>query len=181
MKVSRMKKLAVFLITILCAVTPCASQDAASAKAFMDSAFQLYQHKGHGISGKILENRFIHSSLLALVKEDFKIVAAAGTDEPYAGDYDFICDCQEYDGIWNLHMDIKVVSPELAYVTASFKLFDPKIPPNTDARTIQYTLVPEQGQWKIYDYLLIIPAADGISFRKGLQKDIVFYSNPPKP
>ncbi len=121
---------------------------------------------------------------MTLIDKDIKTVAAAGTDIPYAGDSDPICDCQDWDGIYALHMDIKVESPKLAYVTASFKLFDHGTPPDTEMRTIKYTLVPEQGQWKIYDIALLAPAPDANeakSLREGIQKEIAYYTNLPKP
>jgi hypothetical protein len=51
-------------------------------------------------------------------------------------------------------------------------------------RTIKYTLVPEQGQWKIYDVALLAPAPganEAKSLREGIQKDIAYYTNLPKP
>lgn len=183
------KKIIVLLFSFLWPVIPCVAQDAASAKAFMNSAFKLYQNHGYGIYGehgnnRELTKRFIHSSLLALIDKDIKTVAAAGTDIPYAGDGDPICDCQDWEGIWVLQMDIRVESPKLAYVTASFKLFDPKTPPDTEMRTIKYTLVPEHGQWRIYNIAVLNPAPDASeakSMWEGLQKEIASYANPPKP
>ena len=80
-----------------------------------------------------------------------------------------------------LQMDVNVVNQKLAYVTASFEIYESKDDVKGQARKIKYTLVPEQGQWKIYDFLTMIPSPDKISFREGLQKDINYYSNPPKP
>ena len=80
-----------------------------------------------------------------------------------------------------LQMDVKLVNPKLAFVIASFKIYESKDDVKGEARKIKYTLVPEQGQWKIYDCLTMIPPTGGISFREGLQKDIDYYSNPPKP
>ena len=180
------KKIFAFLFCLLWPVIPCAAQDAVSAKALMNSAFRLYQNHGYGIYGEHgndseLMKRFIHSSLQALIDKDIKTVAAAGTDEPYAGDADVICDCQEHDGIRVLQMDVKVVNPKLAFVIASFVIYESKDDVKGEARKIKYTLVPEQEQWKIYDFLTMIPSTDEISFREGLQKDINYYSNPPKP
>ena len=183
------KKIFAFMFCFLWFVIPCAAQDAASAKAFMNSAFRLYQNHGYGIYGKHgndseLTKRFIHSSLQALIDKDIKTVAAAGTDIPYAGDGDIICACQDWDGIYALQMDIKVESPKLAYVTASFKLFDSKTPPDTEIRTIKYTLVPEHGQWRIYDIAVLNPAPDASeakSTREGLQKEIAVYAKQSKP
>lgn len=176
-----MKKIVVLLISFLWPVSLCRAQDAASARAFMNSAFRLYEHHGSGINGNGRMKRFVHSSLLDLIDKDIKTVAAAGTDEPYAGDSDVICDCQEHDGIRVLHMDVKVVNPKLAFVIASFVIYESKDDVKGEAHKIKYTLVPEQGQWKIYDFLTMIPSPDKISFREGLQKDINYYTNPPKP
>lgn len=182
----RVKEIVVFLSCSLWLITPSAAQDKASAQAFMNSAFRLYQNHGGGIYGKHgndseLTRRFVHSSLQALIDKDVKTVAAAGTDEPYAGDLDLICDCQEYDGIWELRMDVKMVNPKLALVTASFEIDDPKTRAKGQTRIMRYTLVPEHGQWRIYDTLRLAPSPDGVSVRVGLQKDIAFYSTPPKP
>lgn len=182
------KKIFAFLFFLLWPVIPCAAQDAASAKAFMNSAFRLYQNRGYGIYGehgndKELTKRFVHSSLQALIDKDVKTVAAAGTDIPYAGDGDLICDCQDWDGIWVRHMDLKVENPKLAYVTATITLFDPKAMPENDLRTIKYTLVPEQGQWKIYDVALLDPAPNANepkSLRGGIQKELDYYAHLPK-
>jgi hypothetical protein len=181
-----MKMKFAFMFCLLYPVIPCAAQDAASVKAFMNSAFSLYQNHGYGIYGEHGSDRelmkyFIHSSLQALIDKDVKTVAAAGTDMPYAGDSEIICDCQEHDGIRILQMDVKVVNPKLAFVVATFKIYESKNDVKGVARKIKYTLVPELGQWKIYDCLTMTPPTGGISFRKGLQKDINYYSNSPKP
>jgi hypothetical protein len=180
----------VLLFSFLWPVIPCVAQDAASAKAFMNSAFKLYQNHGDGIYGKHgndreLMKRFIHSSLLALIDKDIKTVAAAGTDIiPYAGGGDLICDCQEWDGIWVSHMDVNVENPQRAQVIVSFALYEPKNCPKDDLRVLKYTLVPEHGQWRIYDITDMNPSPDASeakSMREGLQKEIASYANPPKP
>lgn len=183
------KMIFTFLFCLLWPVIPCVAQDAASAKAFMNSAFMLYQNHGYGIYGKHgndreLTKRFIHSSLLALIDKDIKTVAAAGADIPYAGDGDLICDCQDWEGIWVLHMDVKFENPQLAQVVVSFALYEPKNRPKDDLRIIKYSLVPEHGQWRIYDIAVVNPApeaSEAKSMRDGLLKEIAFYANLPKP
>jgi len=185
----RMKKIVVLLYSFLWPVIPCVAQDAASAKAFINSAFRLYQNHGYGIDGehgndRELTKRFIHSSLLALIDKDSKVVAAAGTDISHVLDGDIICDCQDWEGIWVLHVDVKVENPRRAQVVVSFAIWDPKDRPKDDLRIIKYTLVPEHGQWRIYDIAVLNPApvaSDAKSMREGLQKQIASYANPPKP
>ena len=182
----RVKETVAVLSLSLWLITPSAAQDKASAQSFMNSAFRLYQNHEGGIYGKHgndseLTKHFVHSSLQALIDKDVKTVAAAGTDEPYAGDLDLICDCQEYDGIWELHVDVKMENPRMAVVTASFEIDDPKTRVKGQTRIMKYTLVPEDHQWRIYDTLRLAPSPDGVSVRVGLQKDIAFYSSPPKP
>jgi hypothetical protein len=81
-------------------------------------------------------------------------------------------------------MDVKVENPQRAQVIVSFALFEPKNRPKDDLRVIKYTLVPEHGQWRIYDIAVLNPAPDASeakSMREGLQKEIASYANPPKP
>jgi len=188
----RVKEIAVYLSCFLWLITSAFAQDKASVQAFMNSAFQLYQNHGGGIYGKHgddseLTKHFVHSSLQALIDKDIKTVAAAGTEEPYAGDSEIICNCQEHDGIWELHMVVKVENPKLAYVTASFEISDPKNRVKGETRIMKYTLIPEYGQWRIFDTLRLAPSPDGVSYRAGLQKDIALFSNlaiyltPPGP
>ncbi|MGA9063430.1 MAG: hypothetical protein WB341_17435 [Terracidiphilus sp.] len=90
-------------------LSPVRAQDANSAKSFLAEA---YTHYGKGDKGAVPSasnaNRYIHSSLLALMDADEK---AVGTDVPISGDGDLFCDCQEWFGIYDLKIDVKMLSP----------------------------------------------------------------------
>jgi len=168
-----------FSAAVLLPAIPSAAQDAASAKALLTTIFQDYAKGGQGVDYK---SGYFHSSLVALANADMK---AAGTDIPVAGDGDPICDCQEWDGIWVLKMDVALVTPQRAQAVVTFAIFAPKDRPKDDSRTIKLTLVPERGQWRIFDIEYLAephsePSAPK-TLRQQIQKDIDFYAHPPKP
>jgi hypothetical protein len=168
-----------FLATVILPANPAAAQDEASAKALLTTIFQHYGKGGKGVDYK---SGYFHSSLVALVNADVK---AAGTDIPAALDGDPVCDCQEWDGIWISNMDVKLETPQRAQAVATFAIYAPGKRPKDDSRTIRYTLVPERGQWRIYDISILAephgePGAPK-SLRAEIQKDIDFYAHQPKP
>jgi hypothetical protein len=154
---------------------PLLAQDAESAKAFLNSIFKLYANHGRGISANItgkcgLTTRFVHSSLLALIDANVK---AVGTDVPVACDSDIICGCQEWDGIWVQKMVVTLETPQRAQALVTFSLHAPTNRANNTPRTRRYTLVLENGQWRIYDI-----AENTRSLRKTIQKEIDDYAHP---
>lgn len=154
------------------------AQDLASARSFLESVFQLYSNHGKGINNG---PRYLHSSLVSLIREDIKTM---GTDVPGPLDGDLVCGCQEWDGIWILKMDVKSVNPQRAQAVVSFAVYEPKSRPKDDSSTFRYTLVPEHGQWRIYDveYLSFPPeAGESKSLRGQLRNEIEFHVHPPKP
>jgi hypothetical protein len=167
------------LAAIFLPAIPSAAQDEASARALLTNLFQHYAKHGKGVDYK---SGSYHSSLVALVNADIK---AAGTDIPVAGDGDPICDCQEWDGIWVFKMDVEVETPQRAEAVVTFAIYAPKDRPKDDSRTIKLTLVPERGQWRIFDieYLAEPNSEPGApkSLRQRIQKDIDFYTHQPKP
>jgi hypothetical protein len=130
--------------------------DAASARAFITSVIQRYQNHGKGLEDSDYKY-YVHSSLNQLLDEDNRTLAAEGTDKPYAADLDLICDCQEYQGVWNLKMDavvfkdLPVVHRTQAYVIANFLIYPPSEAGFNETRIMEYILEPEDGHWKIYD------------------------------
>jgi hypothetical protein len=168
-----------FFAAILLPAIPSAAQDAASAKTLLITIFQRYAKGGQGVDYK---SGYFHSSLVALANADIK---AVGTDIPAAEDGDPICDCQEWDGIWVLKMEVTLVTPQRAQAVVTFALFAPKDRPKDDSRTIKLTLVPERGQWRIFDieYLAEPHSEPGApkTLRRQIQRDIDFYAHPPKP
>lgn len=164
--------------TLLCGVSR--AQDAASAKAFLVSVYHYYQngyqeqHSGIDFDAPNA-NKYFHSSLLALERADVK--ANAGSIQ--AIDWDPICGCQDWNGIWNLKIEVHLDSPQRAIANVSFALFDPKDRPVDETNRLQITLVMEHGQWRIYD--ILDESITTFSVRKLLQDDLASLRKNPTP
>ncbi len=135
------------------AARPSSAQDAASAKAFLAAIYQHYQNGAEDGSAGInfdgpQADRYYHSSLLSLMRADVK---ANGRDNVPAIDFDPICGCQDWDGIWDLKIDVHVETPQRAQANVSFALAPPQNRPKDALRRLVVTLVPEYGAWRIYD------------------------------
>ncbi len=148
-------KLIAISISIAAMLPVCLSraQDAASAKAFLTSIYRLYQNGDEdGSAGINLDGSqaglYYHSSLLALIRADVK---ANGPENVPAIDFDPICGCQDWDGIWDLKIDVRIESPQRAQASVSFALSPPKDRQKDALRKLVMTLVPEHGGWRIYD------------------------------
>jgi hypothetical protein len=170
----------VFIAVCLASAEPLLAQDAESARAFLNSIFKLYANHGKGIhQNRVgmcgLSTRYVHSSLLALIDADVK---AVGTDIPIACNADIVCGCQEWEGIWIHKMDLTLETPQCANAVVTFSVYAPKNRTKDDLRTYKYTLIPENGQWRIYDVAYITPAETPDTLRKAIQKDIVYYTHP---
>jgi hypothetical protein len=158
------------------------AQDAESARVFLNSIFKLYANHGKGIhQNRVgvcgLSTRYVHSSLLALIDADVK---AVGTDVPIACDADIVCGCQEWEGIWIHKMDLMLETPQRAQAVVTFSLYAPKNRPKNDLRTYKYTLIPENGQWHIYDVAYITSLEAAKTLRKAIQREIEYYAHPPQ-
>jgi Protein of unknown function (DUF3828) len=168
-----------FLSAVILPASFAAAQDENSAKALLTTIFGHYSKGGKGVDFK---SGYFHSSLIALVNADFK---AAGTDIPAAGDGDPVCDCQEWGGFWVSKMDVTMETPQRAQVVVTFAIYAPAKRPKDDSRTIKITLVPERGQWRIYDIAYLSEPHsepdEPQSLRQRIQKDIDFYAHQPKP
>jgi hypothetical protein len=166
------------IATIYLPATPTTAQDEASAKAFLNSIIRLYDKSGPGVG---VTNKYLHSSLVALIQADVK---ATGSDVPGVLDGDLLCLCQEWDGFWVHQMTLKMVTPKRAQVMISFSVYAPNDRPKDDLRRIQITLVPERGQWRIYDILDISVAGSeqwkAKNLRGQLQEEIDSYNHPTK-
>jgi hypothetical protein len=132
------------LIAFAAPPVPAAAQDAASAKTFLQSAYAFYGKNG---KGNPLTSRYLHSSLSALMDADIKL------NDGGVGvlDGDPVCGCQDWDGIWDLKIDVQVETPNRAVANVSFALNPPKTRNKDSLRKLKYTLVPERGQWRIYN------------------------------
>jgi hypothetical protein len=140
-------------ITVSLAVAMCAqhagAQDAASAKTFLAAIYQRYGRNGKGISQSGREaQKYFHSSLIALMQADVK---AVGSDIPIAMDADLMCDCQDWDGIYDLKIDVHPQSGGQAVADISFALSDPKTRDKDSWRKLKVTLASEHAEWRIYD------------------------------
>ncbi len=168
--------LGIVLAAALLPASQCEAQDAASAKAFLTSAFHLYDHSGKGVD---YSRRYYHSSLLGLIQADLN-AAGSHADVPVAGT-DLFCNCQEWDGIWILNMGVKVDSPGHARAIVSFAIYAPRNRPKDDLRKFTYILTSQHGEWRVSDILYSFPATEQVeteSVRKQLQKEINSYSSP---
>ena len=125
-----------------------AAQDEATARAFVASLYRHYTKNGSGVPSSGAKARlYYHSSLLALIRTDEK--AAGG--EVGVLDGDPVCGCQDWEGIWNLQIAIQVKDANRAEAEVTFSLSPPVPAAPDDARKLLITLVPEQGQWRIWD------------------------------
>jgi hypothetical protein len=157
----------------LAAIFPCdvaRAQTAPAAKAFLASVYRHYQSGSKGIDfegpGASL---YFHSSLVALIREDIK---ANGPGNAPAIDFDPICGCQDWKGIWTLKIDVQLETPKRARASVSFSLAPPKNPSKDSARRFAITLVPEHGLWRIYDIEDDSDSSTTFALRKLLQDDI---------
>lgn len=153
---------------------PSRAQDAASAKAFITAIYQHYQNgaedgsAGINVDGSQAAN-YYHSSLLALMDADMK---ANGPNNAPAIDFDPICGCQDWDGIWDLAIDVRTATAQRALANVSFALSPPKDRPKDATRKLIFTLVPEHGAWRIYDIRDESDPAMTFSVRKLIEDDL---------
>ncbi len=156
-----------------------AAQDEASAKAFLQSVYRHYQNGGQGIdlSGP-KSHLYLHSSLVALIRADLK---ASGPDSVPEMDFDPVCGCQDWDGIWDLKIEVQLQDSSRAVADVSFALSAPKGRATDSLRKLQITLVPERGQWRIYDTLDESDPKAVVALRKILGEDTAPASKPTLP
>lgn len=164
------------------AVLSCTSshaQDAVSAKAFLVNIYSHYSRGGKGVDFDGPRSAlYFHSSLLALEKADVK---ANGTDSVSAMDADPICGCQDWEGIWNLAINVRIESTPRALADVSFYLAPPKGPITPDKMKLKFTLVSEHGGWRIWDILDESDPKDPVALRNLLLDDIASLRKNPPP
>jgi hypothetical protein len=95
--------------------------DSQSAKTFLESAYAHYQNAGKGIdfTGPNAGS-YYHSSLIALIHSD---IMANGPENVPAIDADPICGCRDWDGIWDLKIDVMLETSQRATAKVSFFVF----------------------------------------------------------
>jgi hypothetical protein len=159
----------VVLAAALLAV-PARGQDANSARQFLASVYKHYANHGKGIdfSGS-KAHTYIDASLQALMDADVK---AVGPNEVGVLDGDPICSCQDWDGIWNLKIDLQMLKDGHARAAVSFALFAPQAGRDPNLRSLEITLVPERGQWRIWDILDKSDRKAPFDLRTELEKEI---------
>jgi hypothetical protein len=143
-----------FLATCLLAFLPglrLSAQDAASARNFLQSVYRLYSKGGPGVdvtspsAGKIYA-----SSLIALLYADER---AAGPDEVGMLDGGPICSCQDWSGIFDLKISLRVHKAGSARAAVSFALFPQQGGADQDRRSLEISLLSQGGQWRIDNIL----------------------------
>jgi hypothetical protein len=147
------------------------AQTAASAKSFLTSVFKLYENNDKGTP---LSLRYLHSSLLSMIRANLK-AANAASEVPAALDADIVCDCQEWQGFWVHSMEVKLEKPDRAIAVVTFEVEAPKNPSTGDFRKMNYTLVTEHGEWRIYDIENMsrtLDSGQSRSLRDQIKKDI---------
>jgi hypothetical protein len=161
--------LSIVLLAVAFAWTrPVGAQDASSAKSFLESAFRQYSKNGPGVDSTGLKaKRYYHSSLIALMQADAK---AAGPGNIGFLDGDPLCDCQDWDGIFSLKIDIQLESPTRAQAIVSFALFEGQDRDSSSVRKLKITLASERGQWRIYDIFNLSQSTTPGGLRSGLKK-----------
>jgi hypothetical protein len=178
MSAKKLCPITVSLIAILFCVSARA-QDAASAKAFLVNIYSHYKKDGKGVDFDGPRSAlYFHSSLLALENADVK---ANGPDSAPAMDADPICGCQDWEGIWNLAIDVRIESPQRALANVIFYLAPSKGPIAVEPMKLKFTLVPEHGGWRIWDILDESDPKDPIALRKLLEDDLASLRQHPAP
>jgi uncharacterized protein DUF3828 len=154
------------------------AQDAASAKILMENVYRHYQNGGDGIEFRDTRaSLYFHSSLLALEKADIK----ANSPDIQAIDWDPICGCQDWAGIWDLKIDITLETPQRAIARATFWVNPPSDQVEGSQKKIEFTLIPERGEWRIYDILDKSDPKSTFSVRKLLENDLASLRSHPAP
>ena len=138
--------LATFLLAALSDLR-LSAQDAAAARSFLHSVYRNYSKGGPGVDVTSLKARKILTSpLISLLHADQK---AVGSGEVGALDGDPICGCQDWDGIFDLKISIRMRGPGSAKAAVSFALFAPQGGANQDRRSLEISLLGQGGQWRI--------------------------------
>ena len=163
-------------------ILPCCQMRAQNAATAQELLEDIYSHYQNGREGIALDgphaSRYFHSSLLDLEKADLK---ATEPGDSRAIDWDPICGCQDWDGIWNLDIRLQDQGWNRIVADVSFSLADPRNNPTGATRKLQITLVDEAGSWRIYDILDRSDPKSTFSVRQLLQKDLAKFRSHPAP
>jgi hypothetical protein len=153
------------------------AQNLDAARAFLVSVYVRYQNGGKGINFIEPDARLAyHSSLLALIRADLD---ANGPDNAPAIDFDPICGCQDWEGIWDFKIDMHAVNSQRAVAIVSFSLAAPGRRAKDSYRKMEITVAAVQGQWRIYDIVDESDPANIVALRKLLRDDIAAVRHEP--
>jgi|SRR5580658_9840074 hypothetical protein len=167
---NRARLAAVFCCAAILSSACARAQDPQPAKAFLTEIYQVYQHGGKGANLRESgARRYFHSSVLELLREDAE---ADGPENVPAVDYDPICGCQDWDGIWGLKIDVTAESAGKAEARVSFRLLGPNYNGRRFLKKLIVSLVAERGQWRIYDIVDESDQLQVFAMRKLLVDDI---------
>ena len=159
-----------FLAATVFVLSPALAQDASSAKVFLVDAYRHYGKNGKGIGfDEPSAHRYYHSSLIALMQTDAK---ANGPDNVGALDGDPLCSCQDWDGIFDLKIDVQLEDPGRAQAVVSFALEDAAHRNRDSWRKLKLQLRAERGSWRIYDILDLSSGQPPFDVRNALISDI---------
>lgn len=146
------------------------TQDADSAKRFVEALYRHYADHGKGIDfGEAEGSYYFDASLNALMKADAK---AVGPNEVGVLDGDPICGCQDWDGIWDLKIAVQPQGKDRVKAALSFALFAPKAGTDRDFRSLEMTLAREAGNWRIDNIVERTDAKHPFDLRAELEKEI---------
>lgn len=146
------------------------AQDADSAKRFVAHLYLHYANHGSGIDfsgAKAL--RYFDTSLNALMDADAK---AVGPNEVGVLDGDPICGCQDWEGIWDFKITIRMEGDDRAKAAVSFALFAPKDGIDSDPRSLEMALVRERAGWRIDNIVDKSDPKHPFDLRAELEKEI---------
>jgi len=146
----------------------CSAQDVTSAHSFLRSIYARYHKGGPGVhvTGPSA-SRYLHPSLIALLREDSRLV---GPGEVGVLDGDPLCGCQDWDGIFDLKIDLHDLKANTAEASVSFALFKDAKP--QDKRSLVITLAPEKRSWRVWDVLDRSDSKAEFDLRRELEKEI---------
>ena len=154
-----------------CVIAPAclgSAQDAASAKSFLQSVYARYPKGGPGVDfTRPRAGRYVHSSLIALLREDAR---AVGPGEVGVLDGDPLCSCQDWDGIYNLKIDVNEDDAGRAEASVSFALFNPA--KQQDRRSLEITLAQEKGAWRVFNVVDRSDPKAPFDLRKAMEEEI---------
>ena len=139
-----------------------------SAETFLQSIYARYTKNGPGVEiGGPHAGGYLHSSLIALLRKDTR---ALGSGEVGVLDGDPFCSCQDWDGTYDLRIEVGEVKEDTAEALVSFALFKNAKP--QDMRSLMITLAQEKGAWRVWNVVDRSDAKAVFDLRGELKKEI---------